>query len=230
MPNHSPERITLRTILNELLMLANLEKGIGYTIKALAFFPGRAIREYLFEDRSRMTKPFPFLVLVVAVATFMTTQFLINGEELWQDAQDDIDMKNLPEQAAIILHWLVVGVNKYMNLFFLSSLPFLALGTYLFFGDKGYNLAEHLVINCYIYSFQTFLYIIFIPFIKFSGLAGLLLGALIGAYTFFAYIRTFGQRFWPGFWKSIGAYFLSQVISGVVLLIAIGIAWLWLSL
>lgn len=226
----SPERITTRTILNELLLLANLEKGLGYTIKALALYPGRAIREYLFENRDRMTRPFPFLVLVVAVATFMTTEFLMSGEEVWRDVEASIHQKKLPEQAATILHWITIGMKKYMNLFFLSSLPFLALGTYLFFREKGYNLAEHLVINCYIYSFQTVLYIIFIPFMKWGDWIGIAFSGLLAAYTFYAYVRTFEQRFWPGFWKCIGVYFFSQVASGFAFLIIGAIAWVWLSL
>ncbi len=44
----TPDRITTRSIIEELLQLANLEKGLGYTIKMLAIAPGKAIRMYLF--------------------------------------------------------------------------------------------------------------------------------------------------------------------------------------
>ncbi len=86
------------------------------------------------------------------------------------------------------------------------------------------------MINSYIYSFQTVLYIVFMPLVKFGEWIGLLFAGLLAAYTFCAYIRTFEQRLWPGVWKSIGAYFFSQVASGFVLLIIAAIAWLWLSL
>ena len=226
----TPERITIRTILNELLLMANLEKGIGYTIKALALFPGRAIREYLFENRDRMTKPFSFLVLTVAVATFVTTQLLIGDEGLWQEVKKDLEGLGLSAEAAVLLKWFSTVMNKYMNLFFISSLPFLALGTYLFFGEKRYNFAEHLVINSYIYSYQTVLFIIFAPFVQMANWVGFLFVSALTAYTFFAYIRTFEQRFWPGVWKSIGVYFLSQTVSSFVIAIIVAIAWLWLKL
>ena len=57
----------------------------------------------------------------------------------------------------------------------------------------------------------------------------LLLLANLTLYTLFAYVKVFDEKILPGTLKSIGAYFLSQVISGVVLLIVIGIAWLGLS-
>jgi hypothetical protein len=35
MPQPTPERITIRHLINDLLLIANLEKGFGYTVKQL---------------------------------------------------------------------------------------------------------------------------------------------------------------------------------------------------
>ncbi|MCB9286708.1 MAG: DUF3667 domain-containing protein [Lewinellaceae bacterium] len=226
----APQRITMRSIGEELLQLANLEKGLGYTVKMLAIAPGRAIRNYLFEDRRRMTRPFAFLVLTITAATFLTLRFIPTGEALWKDFQGDVDVQRLPGQLSTILHWFTVATNQYMNLLYLSSLPGLALGTYVFFYKKGFNLAEHLVINSYIFSFQNLLYCLFVPFFLSAPWTGFLLALLLTAYTLFAYLSTFEERFWPGTLKSIGSYLLSQGVTTFLFLLAGLFLYAWLSL
>ena len=224
----APKRITLRSIIDELLLLANLEKGLGYTVKMMALAPGKAIRNYLFEDRKKMTRPFTFLILTLTLATFLTIKLLPTGEALWEEVQKDIGSDKLPEQFVVIIRWLSIAIKKYTNLFYASSLPGLTLATYFIFREKGYNFAEHLVINTYVFSFQTFLTVIFLPFLVENSWLGVIMVILVSFYTLFAYTRVFEQSFWKGIGKSILAYFIAQLFSSVVLLIALLIAWLWL--
>ncbi len=63
------ERITLKSITDGILAQLNLEKGLGYSIKKMTISPGEVVQEYLFEDRSRLTKPLALVLLVVAIAT-----------------------------------------------------------------------------------------------------------------------------------------------------------------
>ena len=226
----TPNRITTHSIIEELLQLANLEKGLGYTIKMLAFAPGKAIRMYLFEDRQRMTKPFALLVLAVTAATFLTLQFVPTGEALWADIQKDPDIQQLPEQVATILHWFAIATKQYMNLLYLSSLPGLALATYILFPQKGYNFAEHLVINTYIFSFQTLAYCLFVPFFLSGSWISFLLAGVMTAYSVLAYIQVFDEKFWAGVVKSIGAYLLAQAVTTVLFLVAGLVLYVWLSL
>ena len=226
----TPERITLRTIFNELLLLANLEKGLGYTLKMLAIAPGRSIREYLYENRQRMTRPFTLLVLPATAATFLTQQFIPTGEALWEDVQNDIDVQQPPEQVATLLHWFTIATKQYMNLLYLSSLPGLALATWALFRNKDYNFAEHLVINSYVFSMQTIFYCLYVPFLASAPWLSILLAGILTLYTLFAYMKIFDEKILPGALKSIGAYLLAQAISTFLLLLVGLLLFAWLSI
>lgn len=226
----TPDRITLRRIAEELLEIINLERGLGYTIRELAVRPGQAIRVYLFEDRKRMVKPFAFLVLTVTIATFLSLRFLPLGEELWPAIEADLKVAKTSEQIITLLKWFFTISRQYFNLVFVSSLPGLAIATYLLFREKGYNLAEHLVINTYIFSFQTLLYTAVVPFIVQREWVGILLSLLMVSYILFAFTRVFQQPFWRVVGKSILAYMISQAITSFLLLLIGLFAWIWLSL
>jgi len=58
-------RITWKSLAEHILEQLNLERGLGYTIKALLLKPRPALCEYLFEDRRRMVKPLGFLFCVL---------------------------------------------------------------------------------------------------------------------------------------------------------------------
>ena len=65
------ERITLKKIFKDVLYALNLEQGMGYTLKRLFVAPRHTIEEYLFEDRSRLTRPFQLIIFLVAIATYL---------------------------------------------------------------------------------------------------------------------------------------------------------------
>ena len=75
-----PERITMKTIWYGLLELFNLERGLIFTFIALTLHPGKALRTFLTEDRSRLVPPFRFLLFAVALAAFITVQYMKSSE------------------------------------------------------------------------------------------------------------------------------------------------------
>lgn len=159
------KRITLRHLSGELLKLANLEKGFGYTVRQFVARPGHAAREYLYQDRSRMMKPFPMLALVATIATFLSLRLLLLGAPLWQSLKAEGIGSRLPLAVQEALHLVTIGMQKYFNIAFMLSLPGQSVGTFLLFRKTGYNLVEHLVINTYLFAVQTLIYILFLPFI-----------------------------------------------------------------
>ncbi len=227
---HLPERITFRRIVEELLEVINLERGLGHTIRELALRPGQAIRIYLFENRKRMVKPFTFLVLTVTLATFISMRFLPIDETAWQAIEADLQAEQLSADMIALARWFFTATQKYFNLLFVSSLPGLAIGTFLLFREKGYNLAEHLVINTYIFGFQTMLYILAVPFLTRQSWMAILASILMAGYTLFAFTRVFEQGFWKALGKSVLAYMISQAVTSILLLLTGLFAWLWLSL
>ncbi|MEM6298978.1 MAG: DUF3667 domain-containing protein, partial [Bacteroidota bacterium] len=57
------KRIDKAYILSEISSVLNLEKGIFYTIKELLIRPGKSIRTFIHEDRTRLVKPIVFIIV-----------------------------------------------------------------------------------------------------------------------------------------------------------------------
>lgn len=86
MKPQKPKRITWANIFESFLEIFNLRKGFLYTIRELILTPGDAIHTYLFEDRTRLSKPFPFFILTTTLAVLVainldpfSTQFMEKG-------------------------------------------------------------------------------------------------------------------------------------------------------
>ena len=214
-----PERISFRSFGISVLQELNLEKGIGFTIKEMTLRPGKAIREYLFEDRSKYTKPLTLLLLVVAVATFISLQILPLNEELSDAVENDPNLNIFPEALQPTLRALPELLNKYFNIFFMSSIPALAFSTYFLFKEFKYNLAEHLVVNIYIFSIQTVIFMIFMPLFPFWEWTVYIHLALLIGYSIFAYTKVFEQNWGPGILKSALVYLMSQFFLSVFIAI-----------
>lgn len=218
------QRITWRRIAGEVLQQINLERGLGYTVRQLLLMPGAAMREYLFVDRRRMMKPFPFLLLTVGVATFLTLRTLPMGEELLAELRKDPDLAAIPQSLIPLVEWLTLATKQYFNLIYMSTLPAAALATYFVYRKAKLYLTEHLVINVYIFSIQTIFYLFFIPFITRSEVAGILNALLPWAYTVYALIRIFDQPLWAGIGRGLVVLVLTQLFYVVVIGVLAGVA------
>jgi hypothetical protein len=220
-PDDKPDRISFATIGEAILQQLNLEKGLGFTIRELALHPGRAIKEYLYENRGKYTKPLTLLLLMVAAATFLSLKILPIDDSLVDSIENDPTLNFFPEKLRGTLKQLPIFLKKYFNLAFMSSIPAVALSTYFLFKEKGFNLAEHFIINIYIFSIQTIFFIIFMPLLNYwSWTVGLHIAAL-AFYTIYAYKQVFDQTWLQSLAKSIMIYLMSQFFISVVLTIVL---------
>ncbi len=225
-PNPSPlPRISWRSIGADLLQQLNLERGIGYTIRQLIAAPEAAMREYLFENRRRFIKPFPFLLLTVGIATFMSVRYLPVGDALLAEMKKDGDFAQIPESARPVLEWVAMATKKYFNLLYMSTLPGVTLATYWVFRKSRLMLPEHLVINVYLFCLQTLIYLPFIPFATAYPWTAFLQAGLILGYLFYAYLRIFEQPLWPGLWRVFLVQLIAQVFYAVVVSLLASLAW-----
>lgn len=227
--NNTPERITLKKIWSDLLEQFNLERGLGYTVKQFLLHPRRGTEEYLYGNRSMYTKPISFLLLTTAVTTFLMVQFVINQNLQLQDSGDLIkpeDMEKIPRLIQPGIKLLLQFTKKYFNLFYLSNLPTIVIGSYLVFRNKcNYNLAEILVINIFIFSIQSILYLFNIPFlinehlVAFSAIPIVL---MVGHFIF-AYQQIFQLTIWKALLYSLLIYLIAQILNlvlfGIIILI-----------
>ena len=82
--NSKLERITLRKIMSDIFQVLNLERGVLYTLWVLTVRPGDAVKEYLFEARTKMTRPLGFLVLFVSMSSFFAFIFEAGTKDIFE--------------------------------------------------------------------------------------------------------------------------------------------------
>jgi len=209
------KRISFKSLAGAILEQLSLERGLLFTIKAMTFQPGESLKSYLFTDRKRYTKPLTLLLLVVAIATFISVRTLpVNtGLEL---IENDPQFKQFPEFLQELLSFLPELTSKYFNILFMINIPALALGTYVLFGSSKLNLAEHFVVNIYLFSIQTIIFILFIPLSLVSDFLLLLMAFFMFIYTIYAYMKIFEENLISSLFKSLGVYFIGQLFSSLL--------------
>lgn len=213
-----PERITLKKLWLELLEQLNLERGLGYTVKQFLLHPGQAVQQYLYKDRQVFTKPFSFLLLTTAVTTFLMLKFVIAGQNNFELA-GSAEWDKIPDLLKPGVELVTIGIQKYFNLVYLISLPLVALSSYWVFRKKyDFNLAEYLVISTYIFSIQSILYLINIPFfaLKSTSVLAVIPSLLLILYFVLAYKQIFELKFW---WAVLYSLMIYTIVQGMNLVL-----------
>ncbi|PTS94264.1 hypothetical protein DBR11_23825, partial [Pedobacter sp. HMWF019] len=74
------KRIDSSYIIHEITHLLHLESGFLFTVKQLFIRPGKLVRSFIFEDRSKITKPIIFLIFSATLFTVIFHFFHIKYE------------------------------------------------------------------------------------------------------------------------------------------------------
>lgn len=230
MENTKPPRITFRHVNGQLLEAFNLEKGLFYTLYALTLRPGKAIREYLLDDRTRLIPPLRLLFLSVAIAAFLTVTFIDFSSDFSAGFMEGYQMGNAldgsgsapPELENITQRFQQIYQN-YFNVFLLLGVPLLGLVSF-WVVRKGFFFAEHLVINAYATSWMNILYICLIPLFRMDYLAVSTIYMLVAMpYIIFVYYQVFELKLWESIWKGIVVNILYLILYIVLLSVLISI-------
>ena len=224
-PHNTPlNRFNVTKLWSSVLKALNLEKGILYTLTGLVIRPGEVLNTYLFEDRTKMTKPLSFLLLAVGISTFLTIN-LIGLEETMLAGMNAGAGETDPEQAEFMKMYST-KFTQYYNIIQLLSVPFLALSSYLFFKKHKYNYAEHLVIAAYLTGILNAIYILVIPIAMFDFmLVSLMFIFIYFVHLTYAYIQVFNEPIGIGIVKSIATqifYYFSFFLVMMVVFMIIG--------
>lgn len=114
-----------------------------YVLKEMLYRPGHVAREYVDGKRKKYFNPFSFLLIVVAVSTFLIATFnLMTASGL----RDPISM----------------FLNKHANLVMFLNVPIGAFFSWLFFRESGRSYAENLVLHAYAGGERSAFYSVFI--------------------------------------------------------------------
>lgn len=182
------KRITFKSIGLSILSVLNFEKGIFYTLKELSIRPGTTILTYLFKDRSKILEPVRFLFVMIALGALVFIQFQLEDLVLGYDAYEK-------DGTGEIFRTIV---SKYYNLFLLFIIPFFSLASIWIFSKKKLNAAEHLILNTYIFSYQTFIYIITTLALNWTKYEIVLILPLCFIFQVIVYIKVFEQSYRKG--------------------------------
>lgn len=198
----------------------NFDQGFFYTSKALLLKPAVVINNVLNGVTRPYTHPFRHLfiwatlttIVGIAAGTFDDTQVAMNN--IMGADQETIE-KGVRAQAFM---------RRYMNLIIIAMVPLFAMATRLLFRKKGYNYAEHLVINAYS---QTVTMMVNIPLSFFyffmhnpNVLGGLsmLIGAIAATYVF---TKVFEENAIVAFLKYILVFIIAFVSAMFITLLGV---------
>ncbi len=208
-PNCGQKKIENRLVLKDSIrhfagVAVNFERGLWYTSFMMYKKPRKVIDDYLNGATKPYIHPFRFLFVWLTISLF-----LMFSTGLFEDVQ--IHMAESLGQKRTPLEDHLNGImQKYMQLFFVVSIPFLALGTKILFRKSRKNFAEHLVINSFCYGGSLVLSILVTPFYfisveYFFTIQLLSLGLNIAVQSYF-YKYIFNEKVIPAILKSILSY------------------------
>ncbi|HWW39836.1 DUF3667 domain-containing protein [Pedobacter sp.] len=190
------KRIDSSYIIHEITHLLHLESGFLFTVKQLFIRPGKLVRSFIFEDRSKITKPIIFLIFSATLFTVIFHFFHIKYEFFSLNQKIGNIDQYLEKKA--LSEW----VNNHIGYTSLIIGFFIALWLKVFFRKHNYNIYEITVLLCYSFG-QTLLIIVVFSLLEF--LLKIKLIAIIGVFTGYFYI----------FW-SIGQFFGEKKIINYV--------------
>lgn len=133
----TPRRLTLGQITHDFVhVLTHADHSVFALIKALAYRPGQVAREYVEGRRKKHFGPIAFLMIAVAVASFM---IVVTGVKFFTPVTSS-------GPAAFL--------QRHINLVILIQMPILAGWCALLFRPQRLNYAEHLVLSAYSSGFR----------------------------------------------------------------------------
>lgn len=197
----SIKRIDGHYIVHEIEHVLHLERGILYTIKELFIRPGKNVRDYLTENRSRLVKPIIFIIVASLIYS------LCNSFFHFEDGYMNYSDSKLTTTTKIFI-W-IQGHYGYANI--IMGI-FIALWIKLFFRKGTYNFFEILILLCFVMGIGMLIFSLFgiaqgllhINLMQIAGIAGFI-------YTTWAIGQFYGKAKVLNYVKSFFAYLLGMI-------------------
>lgn len=197
----SLKRIDAHYIVHEIEHILHFERGILYTIRELAIHPGKNIRKYLSENRSRLVKPIIFIIITSLIYTLFTHFFHIDDSYV---KYHEVKKSSVTP----IIAWLQ-GHYGYANI--LMGV-FIAWWLKLFFRKSYFNFYETLILLCFVMGMGM---LIFSLFVIFQGITHInvmtLAGVIAIIYSTWAIGQFFEQKKFSSYFKALAAYILGMI-------------------
>ena len=201
------QRIDGRFIVREIADILGANKGLLFTIRKMLTSPGKTVRGYLSEERSRHVKPITFVIIASLIFT------LVN-HIIKSDVMHPLFHYHFGDESGtfllLILDWLAKNVALSSIIFGI----FLAFGVKLVFRKSEYNIFEIFVLLCFITGIQILLTTV-ATFTRFGIIENLAI-----LYPFWAIAQFFDGKKVSSYLKALLSYILGAIpITGLLLLI-----------
>ena len=216
--------ITMRYFLLGIVGVFNFESGFLLTISSFLKKPKEAFEGFLGRDRYRYANPFRLAFIITAIAAFLSFQLNVFGEmnegfdEITKglnDATSSNEIQDAEVESALLYQFF----KDYINVFLLGSVPVLSFFSFLFYRKRGYNYAQHLVLNTFIFAIITFIYIALIFFILIANWVFLLYLILSLAYTIYAYMSVLKGSVL----RALACQLISYFVYSIIVVMAAGV-------
>jgi hypothetical protein len=197
----SLKRIDGHYIVHEIEHVLHFERGILYTIRELITNPGRNIRNYLSENRSRLVKPIIFIIITSLIYTLLINFFHIDDQYVnFKGGELATPVK--------IFNW-IEGHYGYANI--IMGI-FIALWLKLFFRKHPYNLFELLILLCFVMGMGMLIFALFALLQGLTHAKLTAIGGMVGVgYCSWAIGHFYGKDKIGNFAKAFFAYLLGMM-------------------
>ena len=195
------KRIDRHYIIHEINHLLHFEKGILFTIRELLLRPGKSVRSFLLENRSRLVKPVLFIIVTSLIYSLVNHWFHIeDGYVKFEEANQTT--------TGLIFKWISDHYG-YSNI--LMGM-FIALWIKIFFRKYAYNLYEILILLCFSMGMGMLFFAVFaiiqglthIDLMQLAGFSGI-------AYCTWAIGQFFDQKKPASYGKAFASYILGMI-------------------
>lgn len=204
------KRIDGYYIQHEIEHLFHFERGFLYTVRELVLRPGKSIREYLHDNRSRLVKPVVFIIVTSLIFTLMAS--ILHVETTFIQYRGD-----QTTSASLIFNW-IQGHYGYTNIILGV---FVAFWVKIFFWKYGFNFFEILIQWCFVMGIGMLictLQVILQAITKINY--GQHIGKIVMIYSVWAIGQTFDKSKLVSYIKALFAFMLgsSTFILSLILL------------
>lgn len=204
------KRIDAHYVMHELAHVLHVEHGILYTVRSLLLEPGKSVRVYLTENRSKLVKPIIFIILTSLLYSMTINLFHID--------QSFVRFEGGKSTAFSIFKWIS---THYGYASILMGI-FIAGWLRLFFRKAVYNVFEILLLLCFVIGISMLIYAAFALIQGIIGINLLSIGGLVGIlYCSWAIGQFYGNLGLGRYIKAFLAYMLGMT-SFVVTALLIG--------
>ncbi|GAB3919910.1 hypothetical protein GCM10028827_00730 [Mucilaginibacter myungsuensis] len=203
------KRVDGHYVSHEIQHLLHLEKGILYTVWELLVRPGRNVKEFITDNRSRLVKPIIFIIITSLVYSTISHFFHVGEGYVSYQGQ-------ATSSAAKMFAW-VEGHYGYSNI---MMGIFIALWLQLFFRRSGYNFFEILILLCFAMGMGMLIFALFVIAEALLKIPAMQIAAVIGiAYCTWAIGQFFNAKKISAYLKAFFAYLLGMVTFSAVILL-----------